>query len=264
MRTSTLLCLVLLPLGGLAPSLASAQEAHAKVSFAEGAATLRAGEKLRPAEAGAAVAQGERVVTGADGRVELLLEDGSCVRVGPGSDLEVSALDFQEEGRTLRARFKLTLGKVWAHVEKLAGGGTFEVVTDQAVAGVRGTEFRVDAAATEQSVEVYQGKVAVESPRLAYLGAVEAPAPSGPAPAGGPAAPGAANSVLVEPGHHLRLGSAGMRLYQLGQPDEFHRWVTTRARPQASSLFRAGKGSTERPGGRERHKDRAERRRERK
>jgi hypothetical protein len=60
---------------------------------------------------------------------------------------------------------RLLVGKVWANVARAVGGAQrFEVETEHAVAGVRGTTFRVDAAADRSVVvKVYRGAVAVAS-----------------------------------------------------------------------------------------------------
>ena len=103
------------------------------------------------------------------------LADGSVLRVGPSSKVELSVAAF---GRTVEERkvsATLVVGKVWANVAKAVGGEQrFEVKTENAVAGVRGTTFRVDAA-TDRSVvvKVYSGTVAVASgvvPRAEHQG----------------------------------------------------------------------------------------------
>jgi hypothetical protein len=60
------------------------------------------------------------------------------------------------------------VGNVWAKVAKTVGGDSrFEVKTENAVAGVRGTTFRVDAAVDRSVVvKVYSGTVAVAGGRI--------------------------------------------------------------------------------------------------
>ena len=134
-----------------------------KVTFLAGEATRRGGPDVEKLATGAAVYQGDVLETQKRTRLEVTLADGSIVRLGPGSRAEVQAAAF---GRTVEERnvsAKLLVGKVWANVAKAVGGEQrFEVKTENAVAGVRGTTFRVDAA-TDKSVvvKVYSGTVAV-------------------------------------------------------------------------------------------------------
>jgi hypothetical protein len=80
---------------------------------------------------------------------------------------------------------RLLVGDMWAKVAKAVGGESrFEVQTANAVAGVRGTTFRVDAREDRSVVvKVYAGTVAVAGggpiPRPAHGGEAEpAPAPA--------------------------------------------------------------------------------------
>ena len=100
--------------------------------------------------------------------------------VGPGSTLYLDEATFEGQERKGFSAF-LEVGKVWAKVKKALAGSEakFEVTTDRAVAGVRGTIFRVDALkATLQAnatgskarqvstvVRVKEGRVAVADPR---------------------------------------------------------------------------------------------------
>jgi len=59
-----------------------------------------------------------------------------------------------------RHRLRLFFGKLWAKVSKLGSGG-FEVETDNAVAGVRGTEFVVERTKRKTRVAVVEGRVAL-------------------------------------------------------------------------------------------------------
>jgi hypothetical protein len=69
----------------------------------------------------------------------------------------------EKEGE--KAQTKLTAGKMWASVTKAVGGESrFAVRTENAVAGVRGTTFRVNAEEDGSTlVKVYEGAVAVSN-----------------------------------------------------------------------------------------------------
>ena len=83
------------------------------------------------------------------------------VRLGPSSKLRLDEAAFSDEGRDFKAT--LLLGKVWSKVTGVFGSKrNFEVRTERAVAGVRGTIFQLDAKKTKAVlVKVYAGTVAV-------------------------------------------------------------------------------------------------------
>jgi hypothetical protein len=150
------------------------------VTFLAGDATRTApGAKPETLAVGKPVFQGDVLETQKRTRLEVKLGDGSVVRLGPGSKAEVAVASFGKTVDDRNVSAKLLVGKVWANVAKAVGGEQrFEVKTENAVAGVRGTTFRVDAA-TDKSVvvKVYSGTVAVASgpsPRPEHQGTVPA------------------------------------------------------------------------------------------
>lgn len=88
----------------------------------------------------------DHVVVESGSHLKVTLNDGSVIILGPGSDLEITEAGFAGQDRKGFSA-KLWLGKIWSEVTKVLSGSDakFEVVTDRAVAGVRGTVFRVDA-----------------------------------------------------------------------------------------------------------------------
>lgn len=160
MRRATPLVLVL----ALAvPAAPRADGPAATVSFLDGEATRSAGGKNERLAQGSALREGDQVETRKRTRLELTLADGSLVRLGPlsAARLETAAFGKSADDRKVSAR--LLVGNVWANVAKAVGGDSrFEVKTENAVAGVRGTTFRVDAAHDRSVVvRVYSGTVAV-------------------------------------------------------------------------------------------------------
>jgi hypothetical protein len=127
-------------------------------TLVEGPATAaQRGGAGQPLAEGAVLHEGDVVETGAGGRVEISLATGTVLRVGESSRVELR--EAAPSGGAFRAR--LALGNLWAKVHKLLAGERFEVETENAVAGVRGTEFRVEAggAGKEDLVRVYEGAV---------------------------------------------------------------------------------------------------------
>lgn len=122
-----------------------------------------AGKKAR-LKKGSEVFVGDHVKTIGKSRIEITLSDGSLLRLGPKTELVIgeSRVSTQGEGER-RVSVKLMLGKVWSKVTTTFGGDSkYEVTTGNAVAGVRGTTFRVNAEADASTlVRVYSGTVAV-------------------------------------------------------------------------------------------------------
>lgn len=136
---------------------------------------------------GSEVAEGEYIQTGPGAKLELALRDGSKLRVAENSTLRVNSLLFQSGSRRRQFDMKVETGRVWASVNKAIGGeSTFDIRTPSAVAGVRGTVFRVDLDEEATVIKVYAGAVAVRNiPVYANQEAVDA-ARNGAAPAGRP------------------------------------------------------------------------------
>ena len=133
------------------------------ITFLDGEATRAAGGKSVKLAQGASIFQGDVIETARRTRVELTLVDQSVLRLGPRSRVELDAAAFGKGADDRKVSAKLRVGNVWASVTKSLGGeARFEVKTENAVAGVRGTTFRVDAAKDRSCVvKVYSGTVAV-------------------------------------------------------------------------------------------------------
>jgi ferric-dicitrate binding protein FerR (iron transport regulator) len=160
MRTTPVLMLLTVALAA-APGRSGGPAAS--VTFLDGEAVRVAGGKSEALSKGSSLSEGDEVETHRRSRLELTLADGSVVRLGP---LARARLDTASFGKTVQDRkvsARLLVGNVWANVAKAVGGDArFEVKTENAVAGVRGTTFRVDASKDRSVVvRVYSGTVAV-------------------------------------------------------------------------------------------------------
>ncbi|VAX17149.1 hypothetical protein MNBD_NITROSPINAE01-723 [hydrothermal vent metagenome] len=95
--------------------------------------------KMRSVEKNDPFYEGDRIVTGADGVVEIELDTGDLIRVDKGSDMVIKALHRTAQGSS-QSVFSLLLGKVKSAVNKLVDDQSkFEYHTKAAVAGVAGT-----------------------------------------------------------------------------------------------------------------------------
>jgi len=135
-------------------------------TFVEGAVTVRGA----PLSAGDILEEGDTVETRDGGRVEITVPGGAVIRLGESSRLTLSAA---VPHKTFSAR--LALGNLWARVHKLLGSEKFEVETENGVAGVRGTEFRVEVVQDQPDLlRVYEGAVGVEGRQSGWSHEIEA------------------------------------------------------------------------------------------
>ena len=153
------------------PAFAQGQGRAATLSLVEGTAQVRRGSRTpQDVRQGSSVLQGDVVETGDDSRVELRLADASALRIGPRARLALTAAHFDGGPARRQLSVRLFFGKVWAKVTSVAGGDQrFQIETENAVAGVRGTTFRVDAHEDHSVlVRVYTGTVAVRRNAPSY------------------------------------------------------------------------------------------------
>ncbi len=135
---------------------------HALITFVTGDAWLdREGEEFL-ADIGDYLQPGEalRVDTG---YVELQAGDLGSVRVQENTAIRLDDIVLDPQGGSFDLR--VVSGSVLNKVNRLAGNDSYEVRTETAVMGVRGTEFGIDVdEATGTRVAVREGRVAVVPP----------------------------------------------------------------------------------------------------
>jgi len=166
----------------------SAMGAVGAVSVVEGPAfRTPKGAPEQPLAQGAEIELDDTLRTGPGGALKITLSDQSVVALGPDSELLVERAEFEQQERS-KVSLKLIVGGVWAKVKKALAGGesSFEVSAARAVAGVRGTIFRVDATPLiagshppkirETVVRVSEGRVGVN----AQVKKAKPPPPKGP------------------------------------------------------------------------------------
>ena len=95
--------------------------------------------------------EGDEIVTGGDGSVDVYFSDGSITHLDINSTLELKHMqvDKNDSNNTItKILINLKAGKIWSKVVRLSEKSEFRVETTGAIAGVRGTEFGVDLALT--------------------------------------------------------------------------------------------------------------------
>jgi ferric-dicitrate binding protein FerR (iron transport regulator) len=201
--------LAALSLAVLAPR-ADAAGKETTVTLLVGKATVFRDGAKTPVAQGQALREADVIETEQNARMELLLPSGTVLRLGA-----MSRFQLEHDGRqggSVRAR--LALGHLWARVRKLLAGQSFEVETQNGVAGVRGTEFLVAAVPNRQIIRVYEGKVEVKGREgLTWV-------------------------HLLEPGRELRYTPRdviGPQPFDAKTEGRFMRWVRKRDREQAGA-----------------------------
>ncbi len=99
-------------------------------------------------------------------RLEIRFPDGTIMRFAAKTRVKMNTLAFNRKTDSKNVRVDLALGKLWANVRKLTtSDSAVEVKTSNAVAGVRGTVYRVNVVDdTSALVKVYDGSVYVANP----------------------------------------------------------------------------------------------------
>ncbi|MBL8949619.1 MAG: FecR domain-containing protein [Myxococcaceae bacterium] len=89
------------------------------------------------------------------GVLKFELNDGSVIAINEGSELKVAKAEFEGNERKGDGFLGfLKSGSLWTNVKKAVGGAPFQVETERAVAGVRGTIFRIDASELVKGAKV--------------------------------------------------------------------------------------------------------------
>ncbi len=114
---------------------------------------------------GAVLNEGAQITTGKNGFVTLALFDDSRVSIPSNSQALLAKLRATKFTKSPRTEIKLLDGRVESQVSKLdSNKGRFEVRSKLAIAGVRGTHFRVGVNDSGIANEVLEGGVAVGQP----------------------------------------------------------------------------------------------------
>lgn len=123
------------------------------------------------------VLEGSQINTGKNGFISLALPDESRVSIPSNSQVALAKLRMTKYTKSPRTEIKLVQGRVESKVTPLtANKGRFEVTSPLAIAGVRGTHFRVGVSDNGIANEVLSGGVSVgkkENPNALLLPAGE-------------------------------------------------------------------------------------------
>lgn len=121
-----------------------------------GAFIVRAGSQPpgERAEVGAQLFEGDKIVTKELGRIDVLLDDGTMIRLKENTDL---VLKDKKPGNQ-KSRLQVLLGRIWAKVTKQEN--LLEIETPSAVAAIKGTGLELIVLANgDSTLIVWDGAV---------------------------------------------------------------------------------------------------------
>ena len=197
----------------------------ATVSFLKGSAEIleRGKGPWTPLKSNDRLEEGDQVRTKEGVQMELLLADNSRLRFAGNSEFRVVRMETGGPSAPRDVNVHVTLGKAWANVAKTVGAkGNFAVSCDQAIAGVRGTVYRMNIEQDRSAlVRVYDGTVHVTGGGKTE----EKPKPigpptriSGPTPIPGPHKVSMEEwTVIIKAMQQVRVGADGVP----GKPRDF-------------------------------------------
>lgn len=195
---------------------------EAKITALEGTAqTICPGQKgLRKLNINDLIKTGCEVNTGEKSRMELLLPDNSIVRFAENTRFKILQVSAVNAENRRDVKIFVTIGKIWSNVRKaLSGKGGFEVSCYNAVAGVRGTIYRMNVEDDKSAlVKVYDGEVAVASASKASE--QKAPVAGPPKPVAGPTQVAGPKPVSMEEWVYIVKSMQQIRIKSDGKAEE--------------------------------------------
>ena len=136
----------------------------ALLSYCENEVSIIQDGRKYTGEIGTDLSPGTSIATGDNSLAELILLNGSILRIGENSRFSLDRLPGPS-GQIQDTRLSLAAGKIRSVVTDLSSsGGGFEIVAPTAVLGVRGTDF-ITALEPEGglAVLVFQGRVSLDT-----------------------------------------------------------------------------------------------------
>lgn len=124
-------------------------------------------KEAAPAQVNMVLGAGDQVQVGEGGRLEIMTTGPRLIRLSQFSNLAVSSLLTDPADKSLVARFRLFVGRLWGKVLMMRQkkGHNLYVGSPTAVVGIRGTAYDMDVAQDQSTtVRVYEGQVEVYNP----------------------------------------------------------------------------------------------------
>lgn len=157
---------LLLIMAVIIPGFAQAKDTQkvGKITAVSGSAEVKksGGKKQVKAFKSMAITQGDTIITGRNGKVNMDLDSDKEVIIGPNTKLVISQLVQNARAMSGKTSISLLGGSVMVKVKKkLTGDSRFEIKTPTAIMGVMGTQFFMKYERNTSFVGVIEGTVAV-------------------------------------------------------------------------------------------------------
>ncbi|RCS57565.1 FecR family protein [Parvibium lacunae] len=126
-----------------------------------GEVTIRNPRGSDSAPTGSTIPESSVIQTGENGYVTVKLPDGSLLHIPAASQIHLAKLKRYLHGPVLETQIQVERGRIETQVAKQAPGSRFSIGSPTAIAGVRGTEFRLAYRPGTQitTTEVEEGRI---------------------------------------------------------------------------------------------------------
>ncbi|KPD07727.1 hypothetical protein AM501_13920 [Aneurinibacillus migulanus] len=157
---------LLLIMAVIIPGFAQAKDTQkvGKITAVSGSTEVKksGGKKQVKAFKSMAITQGDTIITGRNGKVNMDLDSDKEVIIGPNTKLVISQLVQNARAMSGKTSMSLLGGSVMVKVKKkLTGDSRFEIKTPTAIMGVMGTQFVMKYERNTSFIGVIEGTVAV-------------------------------------------------------------------------------------------------------
>ena len=144
----------------------TAAAAKAVITLVEGKAEMITADRKawQTASVNSMLESGDKVRVLEEGRMELILDNRSVLRLASNSSLELK--EVERSPRKERYSFFFSVGKMWTRVTRMLGfGSSHQVETPTAIAAVQGTSYDLQVDPGQQTrVRVFSGNVKIYNP----------------------------------------------------------------------------------------------------
>jgi hypothetical protein len=147
----------------LQPIAANAQTSAASVVGLLGQCLVERGGSAAPLKLGDAIAASDTITVPADGKLKLRMSDGSVISFAAGTKMTIAAYQADSAGHRQTTQLSLAQGLLRAVVAPVDHPSTFEVSTAVGTAGVRSTDWFIEAKPGSVQVGVLAGSVVLRS-----------------------------------------------------------------------------------------------------
>jgi hypothetical protein len=147
----------------MSPAMVFADSAAGSVVGLQGQCLVERGGSSIPLKLGDRVTAADTVDVPADGKLKLRMSDGSIISLAPGTKLTIATYQTDASGQRQNVQLSLAQGLIRSVVAQVDHPSTFEVSTAVGTAGVRSTDWFIEAKPGSAQVGVLSGKVALRS-----------------------------------------------------------------------------------------------------